>query len=82
MTPAQKSDSKTICSKEEPMDDCPIFGELNIDQIEKIAIISALRASGGYVEAACEKLGISKANMYNKINLYRLKDLVRGYGPE
>ena len=55
---------------------------MNIDQIEKIAIISALKSSGGYVEPACQKLGISKANMYNKINLYRLRDLVRGYGPE
>lgn len=82
LTPTKKTDSKLPCSKEEPTDECPIFGELNIDQIEKIAIISALRASGGYVEAACEKLGISKANMYNKINLYRLKDLVRGHGPE
>jgi transcriptional regulator with PAS, ATPase and Fis domain len=81
-TSIQKSDSKIVCSKEKPKNDCPIFGELNIDEIEKIAIICALKSSGGYVEPACEKLGISKANMYNKINLYRLKDLVRGYGPE
>lgn len=80
LSPAPKSDSKIPCSKETPKDDCPIFGELNIDQIEKIAIISALKSCGGCVEPACEKLGISKANMYNKINLYKLKDFVKGYG--
>jgi len=67
------------CSKETPIEECPIFGESNIDEIQKIAIVSALKAASGYVEPACQRLGISKANMYNKINLYKLSHLVKGY---
>ena len=48
-------------------------------QIEKVAIIHALRAHQGLVEPASKALGISKASMYSKIKEFGLSDMVKGY---
>ena len=50
-----------------------------VRDIEHAAIENALAASGGSVSAAARSLGISRASMYNKLNMYGLaKDVVRG----
>jgi len=67
------------CSKESPPENCPVFRNADMIQIEKVAIINALRANQGLVEPASKVLGISKATMYNKINQFGLSHLVRGY---
>ena len=68
------------CSKESPADDCPVFKDADFDQIEKVAIINALRSNQGLVDPSSKTLGISKATMYNKINQYGLNYLVKGQG--
>jgi len=67
------------CSKESPHEDCPVFKDADMNQIEKVAIINALKCNQGLVDPASKALGISKATMYNKINQYGLSDLVKGY---
>ena len=68
-----------ICAKESPAEDCPVFKDADMNQIEKVAIMNALKSSRGLVESASKALGISKATMYNKINQYDLSYLVKGY---
>jgi len=67
------------CTKDEPAKDCPVFKDAEMGQIEKVAIINALKANQGLVEPASKALGISKASMYNKIKEFGLSDMVRGY---
>lgn len=67
------------CSRSEPDKDCPVFKDANMVQIEKAAIIYALKSNGGLVEPASKALGLSKSTIYNKINEYGLANLVRGY---
>ncbi len=67
------------CSKESPAEDCPVFKDADMNQIEKVAIINALKSNHGQVEPASKALGISKATMYNKINQFGLNYLVKGY---
>jgi DNA-binding NtrC family response regulator len=67
------------CTREEPADDCPVFADADMSQIEKVAIVNALRSNGGLVEPASKALGLSKSTIYNKINEYSLAHLVRGY---
>ena len=67
------------CSKEHPAEDCPVFKDADMNHIEKVAIMNALKSNHGLVEPASKVLGISKATMYNKINQYGLNHLVRGY---
>ncbi len=68
-----------ICAKESPAEDCPVFKDADMNQIEKVTIMNALKSSRGLVESASKALGISKATMYNKINQYRLTHLIKGY---
>ncbi len=68
-----------ICSKENPAEDCPVFKDADMNHIEKVAIMNALKLNQGLVEPASKALGISKATMYNKINQYDLSCLVKGY---
>ncbi len=68
-----------ICAKESPAEDCPVFKDADMNQIEKVAIINALKSNQGMVEPASKALGISKATMYNKTNQYRLTHLIKGY---
>lgn len=68
------------CRKEEPDKDCPVFRNADINQIEKVAIINALKSNGGLVEPASKALGLSKSTIYNKINEHNLAHLVKGYG--
>jgi DNA-binding NtrC family response regulator len=79
--PIEKSffPSHGCCSKESPHEDCPVFKDADINQIEKVSIIHVLKSNQGLVEPASKALGISKATMYNKINQYGLSDLVKGY---
>jgi DNA-binding NtrC family response regulator len=67
------------CSKENPAEDCPVFKSADMNQIEKVAIMNALKSSQGLVEPASKTLGISKATMYNKINEYGLSHMIKGY---
>jgi DNA-binding NtrC family response regulator len=67
------------CSKENPTEDCPVFKDADMNQIEKVAIMNALKSSQGLVEPASKTLGISKATMYNKINEYGLSHMIKGY---
>jgi transcriptional regulator with PAS, ATPase and Fis domain len=67
------------CSKESPVEDCPVFKDADMNQIEKVAIIRALKSNHGQIEPASKILGVSKATMYNKINQYGLNHLVKGY---
>ncbi len=67
------------CGKEAPAENCPVFEGADMEQIEKVAIINALRSSQGLVEPASRALGVSKATVYNKINQYGLSHLVKGY---
>jgi DNA-binding NtrC family response regulator len=71
--------SARACTKEEPAQDCPVFSDADMSQIEKVAIVNALRSNGGLVEPASKALGLSKSTIYNKINEYSLTHLVRGY---
>jgi DNA-binding NtrC family response regulator len=68
----------TECSKEKPKDDCPILGKLSLNQIERLVYIEALRASAGNVDTVAKVLGVSKATVYNKVNIYDLHYLVSG----
>jgi two-component system NtrC family response regulator len=68
------------CRKEEPDKECPVFKDADMSQIEKVAIIHALKSNGGLVEPASKALGLSKSTIYNKINEYNLAHLVKGYG--
>ena len=68
-----------ICSKERPAEDCPVFKDADMNQIEKVAIMNALKSNQGLVEPSSKVLGISKATIYNKINQYGLDHLVKGY---
>lgn len=70
---------QSICSREVPPEDCPVFKDADMNQIEKVAIMNALRSNQGLVEPASKSLGISKATMYNKINQYGLSHLIKGY---
>ncbi len=72
------STAVTECSKDKPKDDCPILGKLSLDQIEKLVYIEALRASVGNVDTVARVLGVSKATVYNKVNIYDLHYLVSG----
>ncbi|HEX9911734.1 MAG TPA: sigma-54 dependent transcriptional regulator [candidate division Zixibacteria bacterium] len=72
------STAVTECSKDKPKDDCPILGKLSLDQIERLVYIEALRASVGNVDTVARVLGVSKATVYNKINIYDLGYLVSG----
>jgi transcriptional regulator with PAS, ATPase and Fis domain len=67
------------CSRNEPDKDCPVFKDANMSQIEKAAIVNALRSTEGLVEPASKVLGLSKSTIYNKINEYGLAHLVKGY---
>jgi len=67
------------CTKERPVKDCPVFKDADMNQIEKVTIMNALKSNHGLVEPASRALGISKATMYNKINQYGLSHLVKGY---
>ena len=67
------------CTRETPAEDCPVFSGADMGQIEKVAIIHALRSSKGLVEPASKTLGISKASMYSKIKELGLSDIVKGY---
>jgi DNA-binding NtrC family response regulator len=67
------------CFKENPTQDCPVFKDADMDQIEKVAIMNALRFTQGSVDSASKMLGISKATIYNKINQYGLNYLIKGY---
>jgi DNA-binding NtrC family response regulator len=71
--------SHDTCSKDSPAEDCPVFKEADMNQIEKVAIMNALKSNQGLVEPASKALGISKATMYNKINEYGLSYMVKGY---
>ncbi len=44
-----------------------------IDQIEKQAILDALRRSGGNVRAAAKLIGLGQATVYRKIKRYRIQ---------
>ncbi|MFQ6002501.1 MAG: sigma-54-dependent transcriptional regulator [Candidatus Zixiibacteriota bacterium] len=68
-----------VCSKESPPEGCPVFKDADMNHIEKVAIINALKSNQGLIEPASKVLGISKATMYNKINQYGLSHLVKGY---
>ncbi|MGB2770180.1 MAG: helix-turn-helix domain-containing protein, partial [Candidatus Zixiibacteriota bacterium] len=67
------------CTKDTPAEDCPVFRGADMSQIEKVAIMDALRTQQGMVEPASKALGISKASMYNKIKEFGLTDIVKGY---
>lgn len=67
------------CAKDSPAEDCPVFKSADMNQIEKVAIINALKSNQGLVEPASKTLGISKATMYNKISQYGLSYMVKGY---
>ncbi len=77
--PREKLSPQKTCSREIPDKDCPVFKDADMSQIEKVAILNALRAYQGHVEPASKALGISKATMYNKINQYGLSHLVKRY---
>jgi len=77
--PDEKLSPQKTCSKESPDEDCPVFKDADMNQIEKVAISNALRAYQGLVEPASKALGISRATMYNKINQYGLSHLVKRY---
>ena len=74
----ESSVSMIGCSKDQPKEGCPILGKLSLDQIEKIVYAEALKASGGNVDTVSKVLGVSKATVYNKINIYDLDALVKG----
>ena len=74
----ESSVSMIGCSKDQPKEGCPILGKLNLGQIEKIVYAEALKASGGNVDTVSKVLGVSKATVYNKINIYDLDALVKG----
>ena len=67
------------CTEEMPAEDCPVFKGADMGQIEKVAIMHALRSNQGLVEPASKALGISKASMYSKIKELGLSDIVKGY---
>ncbi|MGB2804633.1 MAG: sigma-54 dependent transcriptional regulator [Candidatus Zixiibacteriota bacterium] len=67
------------CTEETPAGDCPVFRGADMNHIEKVAIINALKTHQGMVEPASQALGISKATMYNKIKEFGLSDIVKGY---
>jgi len=67
------------CTEEMPAEDCAVFKNADMGQIEKVAIMHALRSHQGLVEPASKALGISKASMYSKIKELGLSDMVRGY---
>jgi DNA-binding NtrC family response regulator len=67
------------CFKDNPSQNCPVFKDADMDQIEKVAIINALRINQGSVDSASKVLGVSKATIYNKINQYGLNYLIKGY---
>jgi len=67
------------CTEETPAGDCPVFRGADMSQIEKVAIINALKTHQGMVEPASQALGISKATMYNKIKQFELNYLIKGY---
>jgi len=50
-----------------------------LSELERLAIIQALKKHNGYVEPAAKSLGIGKTMMYERINRYQLKHLVKGY---
>ena len=68
-----------VCTREMPAEDCPVFKDADMNQIERVTIINALKSEGGLIDPASKALGISKATMYNKINQYGLSQLVKGY---
>jgi DNA-binding NtrC family response regulator len=78
-SPETTGSSTRGCTREEPAQDCPVFSDADMSQIEKVAIVNALRSNGGLVEPASKALGLSKSTIYNKINEYSLAHLVRGY---
>jgi DNA-binding NtrC family response regulator len=67
------------CTEEMPAEDCPVFKGAGMGQIEKVAIMLALKSNQGLVEPASKGLGISKASMYSKIKELGLSDIVKGY---
>jgi DNA-binding NtrC family response regulator len=67
------------CLKENPSQNCPVFKDADMDQIEKVAIMNALKVNQGSVDSASKVLGVSKATIYNKINQYGLNYLIKGY---
>ncbi len=67
------------CFKENPAQNCPVFKDADMNQIEKVAIINALRINQGSVDSASKALGVSKATIYNKINQYGLNYLIKGF---
>jgi DNA-binding NtrC family response regulator len=75
----ESASAHSSCTKETPAEDCPVFTGANMSQIEKVAIIHALRSHQGLVEPASKTLGISKASMYSKIKELGLSDIVKGY---
>lgn len=80
--PTEKASSSPpkSCFKESPAEDCPVFKDSDMSQIEKVAIVNALKSNQGLVDPASKLLGVSKATMYNKINQYGLNYLVGGQG--
>jgi DNA-binding NtrC family response regulator len=50
--------------------------------LERWAIIRSLRSHDGYIEPAATALGIGKSKMYERIKLYELKHLVKGFTPK
>jgi DNA-binding NtrC family response regulator len=79
VSPETSGFSARACTREEPAQDCPVFSDADMSQIEKVAIVNALRSNGGLVEPASRALGLSKSTIYNKIGEYGLAHLVRGY---
>jgi DNA-binding NtrC family response regulator len=67
------------CFKENPSQNCPVFKDADMDQIEKVAIMNALKVNQGSVDSVSKVLGISKATIYNKINQYGLNYLIKGF---
>jgi transcriptional regulator of acetoin/glycerol metabolism len=45
----------------------------NLDELERIAFVRALEASGGSILAAARLLGISKTNAYRKARRYGIR---------
>jgi DNA-binding NtrC family response regulator len=55
---------------------------LSLEEIEKLAIVQALRVTGGNKSEAAERLGIHRTSLYDKMRRYGITDPTRPPPPD
>jgi len=50
----------------------PSLDTLNLDEVEKSAVVKAIQLHGGNISKAAEELGLTRASLYRRMEKYGL----------